>query len=359
MEKTNISISFTLGGKQPYLDVHTDMPSKGVTAILGESGSGKTSLLRCIAGLEKAPHGRCWVNGRIWQDKQYFVKTHKRKLGYVFQEASLFAHLTAKNNLLYAIKRSTNKCDQGQLNKVIDVLGLQLVLGKYPAQLSGGERQRVAIARAILAQPNILLMDEPLASLDSARKQEVLPYLERLAGMFELPILYVTHAMDEVMRLADYGLVMKEGRIIAQGKVPELFNDCHLQVVPETELGAVLECQVVAIDNAWSLMKVNFVGGQLWIPAHENSQGAKCRVRILASDISICLQPPVDNSILNQLEVEIKQIDLDEHPAMALLTLTCGGSQLLARLTQKSVADLGLVVGINVWAMIKSVAIVR
>ena len=341
------------------LDIDIDMPGQGITAIFGESGSGKTSLLRCIAGLEKNASGSLNVNGECWQNASSFVPTHKRSLGYVFQEASLFEHLTAIGNLHYAIKRNHQPVNSELLNQVVSVMGIKGILSQFPQQLSGGEKQRVAIARALLSQPKLLLMDEPLASLDTARKLEILPYLERLRSSFNIPILYVSHAVDEIVRLADHVVIMQQGKVIAQGGITELFSRANLSLGVSNEVGAILECNVVETDKKWHLMRVTFDGGELWLPNVENKQNNTQRIRILASDVSLTLNPHIDSSILNVLSGKIVEIINDEDPAMSLVRLKVGANYLLARLTLKSLQKLDLTLGKNIWIQIKSAAIVR
>jgi molybdate transport system ATP-binding protein len=341
------------------LDIDINMPGQGITAIFGESGSGKTSLLRCIAGLEKNASGRLNVNGECWQETSIFVPTHKRSIGYVFQEASLFDHLTAMGNLHYAIKRNHQAVNLKLLNQVISVMGINNILAQFPQQLSGGEKQRVAIARALLSQPKLLLMDEPLASLDTARKLEILPYLERLRSLFNIPILYVSHAVDEIVRLADHIVIMRQGKVITQGGITELFSRTDLPLGVSNEVGAILECNVVEKDKQWHLMRVTFDGGELWLPNVENVQDNTQRIRILASDVSLTLSPHTDSSILNVLSGRIVEITNDEDPAMSLVRLKVGGNYLLARLTLKSLQKLDLAMGKSIWIQIKSAAIVR
>jgi molybdate transport system ATP-binding protein len=341
------------------LDIDINMPGQGITAIFGESGSGKTSLLRCIAGLEKNASGSLNVNGECWQETCVFVPTHKRSLGYVFQEASLFEHLTAMANLHYAIKRNHQAVNPELLNQVISVMGINGILTQFPQQLSGGEKQRVAIARALLSQPKLLLMDEPLASLDTARKLEILPYLERLRSRFNIPILYVSHAVDEIVRLADHIVIMRQGKVITQGGITELFSRTDLPLGVSNEVGAILECNVVEKDKQWHLMRVTFDGGELWLPNVENIQHNTQRIRILASDVSLTLSPHTDSSILNVLSGRIVEIINDEDPAMSLVRLKVGGNYLLARLTLKSLQKLDLALGKSIWIQIKSAAIVR
>jgi molybdate transport system ATP-binding protein len=341
------------------LDIDLIIPGQGVTAIFGESGSGKTSLLRCIAGLEKNISGCLSVNGELWQDTYVFVPTHKRNLGYVFQEASLFEHLTAMGNLRYAIKRNNQTAKPELLEQVVSVMGIESILSQYPQQLSGGERQRVAIARALLSQPKLLLMDEPLASLDNARKHEILPYLERLRSSFNIPILYVSHAVDEIVRLADHAVILRQGKVIAQGGITELFSRADLPLGVSNELGAILDCKVLERDKQWHLMRVAFNGGELWLPKVLNKHNTTQRIRVLASDVSLTLSPHTDSSILNVLSGEIVDIINDQNPAMVLARLKVGKSYLLARLTQKSLQKLALAVGQIIWIQIKTAAIVR
>jgi molybdate transport system ATP-binding protein len=350
-----IHARFTLGyaksAKNTFeLDIDIDIPGQGITAIFGESGSGKTSLLRCIAGLQKNASGCLNVNGELWQDGSLFVPTYKRSLGYVFQEASLFEHLSAMGNLRYAIKRSNQHFNPALLEQVVSVMGIEGILEQFPQQLSGGEKQRVAIARALLSQPKLLLMDEPLASLDTPRKLEILPYLERLRSSFNMPILYVSHAVDEIVRLADHAVIMQKGKVIAQGGITELFSRADLPLGVSNEVGAILECKVVQRDTQWHLMQVAFDG---------HTQSHTQRIRVLASDVSLTLAPHTDSSILNVLSGKIAEIINDQDPAMSLVRLKVGESYLLARLTKKSLQNLALTLGKSIWLQIKSAAIVR
>jgi len=316
-------------------------------------------LLRCIAGLQPAQHGRLVVNGDRWQDDTERRPAHRRPLGYVFQQPSLFPHLTARGNLAYAVKRSGSARSAPLLPRVVSLMGIEPLLGRYPAQLSGGEQQRVAIARALLIAPRLLLMDEPLASLDRARKQEVLPYLERLREEFALPILYVSHAMDEIARLADYLVVLEGGRVAAHGPLAEVMARLDLASQGGDDTGVVLQTTVVERDTAWHLARVAFAGGELWLRDQGDDIGTSTRVRILARDVSVALDRQVDTSILNRLPADITDMADDADAAMALLRLRCGSSVLLARVTRRSVRHLRLAPGQRVWAQVKSVAIVR
>lgn len=340
------------------LSINAAVPAKGITAIFGHSGSGKTTLLRCIAGLEPSAKGQLQIAGDTWQDDNYFMPTHKRSLGYVFQEASLFEHLTAKGNLDFAIKRADKPFDQALYQKVLMIMGIEGLLARYPSQLSGGERQRVAIARALLIQPQILLMDEPLAALDLARKQEILPYLEKLRDNIDIPILYVSHAMDEVARLADHTLMLEKGQLIAQGEVSQVFSRLDLPGQFQQDTGVIIKAQVLEKDEQWHLMRVAFSGGDLWLKDSGESVSQTVRVRVLARDISLALSAQQDSSILNRLQASVIEIKEDNNEALALVRLQVGEEFLLARLTRRSLANLQITVGKQVWAQVKSVAIV-
>ena len=363
-ESQNIKIAFQLSyvGHNPtpfVLDIDVDIPGQGVTAIFGQSGSGKTSLLRCIAGLENSSSGHLIVKDQVWQSATHMLPTHKRSMGYVFQDARLFEHLTVKENLAYGIKRSSKVQDHTLMKHVLDVMDIADLLNQFPYQLSGGEKQRVAIGRALLVQPELLLMDEPLASLDTARKLEILPYLERLRTEFNMPILYVSHSVDEIARLADHVLMLKDGKCVVQGEVAEMFSNLDLPLGIEQEVGAILECAVASIDDEWHLMQMMFSGGELWLPKVEHKKSAHVRVRVLASDVSLTLDPSTDSSILNRMKGQIVEISRQPNKATALVKVKVGACFLLARITNKSVHQLDLTPHQIVWAQVKSAAIVR
>jgi molybdate transport system ATP-binding protein len=268
----------------PILDINLSLPERGVIAIFGPSGAGKTTLLRAVAGLESAARGRVEINGEIWQDdaQNIFLPTHQRSIGFVFQESSLFPHLTVQANLEFGLRRIPVSNQKVSLSQAVELLGIASLLKRAPATLSGGEKQRVSIARALATSPKLLLMDEPLASLDEQRKAEVLPYLERLAKELEIPILYVSHASDEVAWLADYVVVLEEGRVRASGSVFDLIsrddrgdNGCTL-----------ISAQIIAHDVHRQLSQVEFAGGQLWLPQIAAEVGAMVRLRIQARDVS-------------------------------------------------------------------------
>lgn len=340
------------------LDVDLHLPGAGVTALFGTSGSGKTTVLRCVAGLEKAPQGRLWVGPECWQDGSHWLPTWKRSLGYVFQEPSLLPHLSVMGNLRFGFRRS-ERASAEILEQAIELLGIGHLLERRPARLSGGERQRVGIARALAVNPRILLMDEPLAALDLKRKQEILPYLERLHRELAIPILYVTHSIDEVATLADHLVVLEAGHVLAQGDVTDLLCRLDLRVGLGEDAGAILDVRVGAVDAQWHLARMDFVGGALWTRDRELSPGQAARVRVLARDVSLATAPPSQTSIQNLLEGQVEEIAPEEHPALALVRVRVGGSTLLARVTRRAASELGVVVGQCVWLQVKSVALLK
>jgi molybdate transport system ATP-binding protein len=358
--QNSIHARFKLDRADFSLDVDLDLPNRGVTALFGHSGSGKTTLLRCIAGLERA-QGALNMNGEIWQDTTTFLPTHKRALGYVFQEASLFPHLTARGNLEYGRKRSSGSMDRTALNHIVELLGIGPLLDRRPDQLSGGERQRVGIARALAVKPKLLLMDEPLAALDLARKQEILPYLERLHEALEIPVLYVSHAPDEVARLADYIVVMQAGRAVAAGPLTETLARLDLPIHLGEDAGVVLDAVVAARDAQWQLARATFADNPdagVWVRDGGHAIGHSVRVRILARDVSLAITRHTGTSIQNILPGVVETLADDTHPALALVRVNVGGVKLVARLTRRSAHELGLTPGRIVYAQIKAVALI-
>jgi molybdate transport system ATP-binding protein len=343
------------------LAVDLALPASGITAVFGPSGCGKTTLLRCVAGLEHAPEGRVEVEGEVWQDdaQGVFVPTWRRPLGYVFQEASLFDHLDVRGNLAFGARRAASR-EAISLDAVIALLGLAPLLARRPAQLSGGERQRVAIARALATQPRILLLDEPLASLDLARRREILPWLEKLRDELRIPMLYVTHAADEVARLADTLVLLDQGRVAAAGPLAATLARLDLPHLLGDETGALLQGTVRALDTRWHLAEIAFEGGALWLADSGLAVGQPARVRVLARDVSIALRPPEGTSIQNVLRCEVRGIAAGASPSQAMVQLACrGGTLLLARITARAVDQLALAPGMAVWAQVKSAALVR
>ncbi|MDP1634024.1 MAG: molybdenum ABC transporter ATP-binding protein [Gallionellaceae bacterium] len=356
---SDIQARFALQRENFALDASFNAPAVGVTALFGPSGSGKTTLLRCIAGLERAP-GTLQVNGETWQDEKTFVPVHKRPLGYVFQEASLFPHLSVRANLEYGWKRIAPAERKVPLEQVVEWLGLgRLIERGDPAKLSGGERQRVAIGRALLVSPDILLMDEPLSALDTNSKQEILPYLERLHRELNIPVLYVSHAMDEVARLADHLVLLEKGRVIASGELHETLARLDLPTAHFDDAGTVIEATVAQQDEKYHLTRVDFAGDHLWVGRVEQSFGTTVRARVLARDVSIATQAPQGSSINNILNARIEELR-DEGADKVLVRMKVGESQtLLARITRRSRDHLGLHEGLFVCAQVKSVALMK
>jgi len=284
------------------LGVELRLPGSGVTALFGPSGSGKTTCLRAIAGLERPRGGYLSVNGEVWQDdaKSIFVPTHRRPLGYVFQEPSLFSHLSVRGNLEYGLKRATRAGEGDGLERTAEILGIAALLDRGPEKLSGGERQRVAIARALLTRPRLLLLDEPLASLDLRRRHEILPYLERLHDELEIPSIYVSHMPDEVARLADHLVLLDKGSVVASGPLQETLARLDLPAAFTDDAGVFIEARIAGHDQADELTRLDFAGGTIYVPRRRPPTAAgKVRCRIEARDVSLTLQKQAGTSILN------------------------------------------------------------
>ena len=337
------------------LDAAFSVPSHGITALFGASGSGKTTLLRLIAGLARAP-GSLSVNGEVWQDAQRFVPPHRRALGYVFQEASLFPHLSVRANLEYGWKRVPHVERTLQWDDVIDWLGLVPLIDHQPHQLSGGQRQRVAIGRALLSSPRLLLMDEPLTALDAHARAEILPYLESLHRELDLPILYVSHALDEVARLADHLLLIDAGRITYQGPLVDGLTRLDLPLAHRDMAGTVIDTTVVSHDPQFQLTRVAHRDLLLELPGVFGAPGQPLRVRVAARDVSLTLAKPSQTSILNLLPARIIELT-DDAPGQVLVRLALADTVLLARITRKSAHALNLQPGMAVVAQVKSVAV--
>ena len=338
------------------------LPGRGVTALFGASGSGKTSLLRAIAGLERHAGGYLAVNGEVWQDARHFVPTHRRPLGYVFQEASLFAHLDVARNLDYGLRRIPATARRVPRAQAIELLGIGHLLQRRPATLSGGERQRVAIARALLTAPQLLLMDEPLAALDAQRKAEILPYLARLRAELDIPVLYVSHALDEVIQLADHLVLLGGGRatgqVLASGPIAQTLARIDLPTAQSASAAVLIEATVQDYDSAYELLRLGFAGGELLAP-HPTplAPGTRLRLQVQARDVSLALAPAQGSSILNRLPATVTGITSADTPAHMLVRLDAGGTPLLARITRFSCDQLHLAVGMPVWAQVKAVAL--
>jgi molybdate transport system ATP-binding protein len=341
-----------------HLDCAFRAPGRGVTALYGQSGSGKTSVLRCLAGLERAPRGALRVNGVWWQDEEqdYFLPTHRRPIGYVFQEPSLFPHLSVRANLEYGLRRVPEDARRVAFDQAVTLLGIEPLLDRRPAKLSGGERQRVAIARALLTSPKLLLMDEPLTALDASSKAEILPYLERLHTELSIPVIYVSHAPEEVARLADYLVLMEDGRVRAEGPLAELMTRLDLPLARGDAAEAVVEATVGAHDEQFHLTYLDFPGGRITVPRGDLAVGARVRLRVYARDVSLALAPQRGSSILNVFPVRVTGL-AEERPGQVIVRLDAAGVPLLARVTAKSVAQLNLATGAQVYAQVKGMAL--
>lgn len=342
------------------LSVDIEFPGSGITVLSGPSGSGKTTVLRCVAGLERAAQGVIRIQSHTWQDSgsSAFLPAWKRPIGYVFQEASLFEHLNVRENLEFGVNRTKSATARQALDDAVDLLGIQAFMKRQPHELSGGERQRVAIARALATHPELLLLDEPLSALDQPRRQEILPWLERIRDALGTPMLYVTHAVDEIARLADHVVVMNHGRVTGSGSTAEVFASSNSPVSSTDEVCVLIDGHIDARDSQWHLLRVNFEGGSLWVSDSGIAIGKRVRVRMLARDVSITRAEPVDTSIQNHLEGIVESIPQDTHPSQALVRIRCGKTLVLARVTRKSIAMLALQPGSRVWVQVKSVAVI-
>jgi molybdate transport system ATP-binding protein len=357
-----IELSLRLVRRDFTLDVSLRLQGRGVSALFGPSGCGKTTVLRALAGLERAA-GRVALGDEVWQDDASgrFVPTHRRPIGYVIQEAGLFPHLDVAGNLSYGMKRIAPADRRIELDRVVSLLGIGPLLRRRPATLSGGERQRVAIARALATSPRLLLMDEPLAALDAAKKAEILPYLERLHDELAIPVVYVSHAIDEVARLADHLVLMEAGRVVADGAIADMLARLDLAAPFGEEAGVVLDGVVGERDATWQLARLDVAGGAcaLWSRDTGLALGRHVRLRVLARDVSLASAPQPGSSIGNQLAATVEAIADDSHPALALVRVRVGTVPLVARLTRRSAHALELAPGRPVWAQVKTVALLE
>ena len=340
--------------------VSLDLPLDGVTAIFGPSGCGKTTFLRCLAGLERSPTGLLKFGNAVWQDEAQgaFLPIPERSIGYVFQEPRLFPHFTVRANLEYGFKRTATEKRKLSLEKIVEILGLHDLLDRRPHNLSGGEQQRVAIGRALLTSPELLLMDEPLSSLDVKRKREILPFIRRLDTELHIPIIYVTHSLQEVLQLATTLVMLKDGRVTGVGPLSEVFAQLDSRrFMEESQIGAVIDTTVEAHDPEFGLTKLAFAGRHLYVPHQEQAIGEQLRVQIHSRDVSIITsQPAFQSSVLNILKATVTDIGTvdPEHPFVDIKLDI--GWPLLATITRKSLASLNLQPGQHVFAQIKAVA---
>ena len=339
------------------LNVDCEFPDSGITALFGRSGSGKTTLLRCVAGLERALRASVRFNGDVWQNDRRFVPPHQRPLGYVFQESSLFPHLDARGNLEYGLRRVPAARRRIGFDQAVQFMGLESLLAHRANELSGGQRQRVAIARALLTSPQLLLMDEPLSNLDLASRSEILPHLERLHDELSIPIVYVSHEISDVMRIADHIALLEAGSVRAFGSIHDLLTRPDLPLAHLEEAGSIFEGVIAQHDAQYHLSYVGITAGRLAISLRAAPVGQRVRVRIDARDVSLALKPPEQSSITNILPGRVMDVSDDRDPAQRLVRIDVGGRPLLARITLRSVAQLGIAPGMALYAQVKSVAL--
>ncbi|MGI9221518.1 MAG: molybdenum ABC transporter ATP-binding protein [Woeseiaceae bacterium] len=350
-----LRLRYEVERKDFALDVAAEVPLQGITGVYGASGAGKTTLLRCIAGLEQPTVGELSVAGVSLQDENSSVAVNEREIGYVFQEPRLFRHLTVRENIEYGLRRRQR--DEGPtVEKVVALLGLEGLLVRRTWELSGGEAQRVAIARALLRAPRFVLMDEPLASLDMNRKMEILPFFDRLHAESSIPIIYVSHNIDEICRLCDHLLVLDQGRVVASGDLQSVLQRLDVPGLSDDEAGAVITADFTEYDAGYELSKVVFSGGELWLPGNIGTIGESLRLRIKAIDVSIIRDRPIQSSILNLIDVVIDEIQETQGPTQ-LLRLAVGEDNLIARITRRSREELNLQPGDNVVAQVKAAAV--
>lgn len=357
-----LELSVRVGFADFDLDLAHRFELDGITALFGPSGCGKSTLLRTIAGLERGARGRIALGEEIWLDDRagVFVPPHRRGVGYVFQDARLFPHLSVEGNLRYAARRAAGVVSPIDLDGVVAALEIAPLLSRRPGSLSAGERQRVAIARTLLARPRLLLMDEPLAALDIQRKAEILPYIECLPASFGVPVIYVTHSIEEAVRLAPAMVVLNGGRKVAEGSTTAVLERLDLQpVTGHFEAGVVLVTRVVAHDPVFRLTHLDHHGQPIQMPMLDVAAGTQVRVRVRARDVALALERPTGISVRNILAGSIVQIETEPDTAFAETLVDIGGARLRARLTRAAVAELALAPGVRVYALLKSVALDR
>ena len=345
------------------LDFAIDAPAQGITAIFGPSGCGKTTTLRCAAGLRHM-NGNFSVAGDVWQDDAagVFRRPHERSVGYVFQEPSLFPHLSVRGNLLYGWKRSGRKGHRAilEFEEVVDLMGLNTLLERDPSNLSGGERQRVAVGRALLAQPKLLLMDEPLAGLDARAREEILPYVEMLHRSLSVPVLYVSHDLREVARLADSMIVMEDGRSVGHGPVAEVLERLDLdRSEDDSEAGVVLDVTVAGHDDELHLTRLDHHGKQIVVPRAALQVGDVARLRVRARDVALATKKPASLSFRNILRGRVVETVEHRRSAFADVLVDVGGGRLRARITRDAMNELELGRGRLVYALVKGISLDR
>jgi molybdate transport system ATP-binding protein len=343
-----------------HLDAQFTAPTPGVTALFGRSGCGKTTLVNLLAGLITDGDGRLAIGDEVWFDstRGICLPAERRRIGYVFQDARLFPHYTVRGNLLYGAPRATS-ARATAFDEMVGLLGLEAMLDRRPGALSGGERQRVALGRALLAQPRLLLLDEPLASLDASRRDEVLPYLARLRDHFAIPMVFVSHQFDDVLRLATHLVVMDQGRIVAAGDVAAVSLGAALRDVIGIEAaGSVLDGEVAAVDSSNELATVTLGKASMRVAASGLQPGQRVRLRLLAREVILAIEEPRGLSVRNQLQGRVAAINASDDGGV-LIAVDIGGATVLARITHAATRELALAPGVAVWALVKAVSVSR
>lgn len=343
------------------LQAELNVPAAGILALFGPSGSGKTTLVRCLAGLERAPNGFLCLGDDVWQDesRDIYVPISRRSIGYVFQDARLFSHLNVRSNLTYGFNRTPIHQRKISVEQVVDILDIEPLLDRRPHKLSGGEQQRIAIGRALLTSPRLLLLDEPLSSLDGERKREILPFIRRLYQELQIPIVYVSHSINEILQLAHQVMFLRQGKIVALGPLSEVFSrlDLHRTLGPNP-IGGVIDATVAAHEPEFGLTRLQFNGQSLYVPFRPLDVGESLRVHILSSDVSLVLcSSALSTSALNMLDATIIEIkEADQTTVDILLDVGC---PLVASITRKSLLHLGLKTGQRLSAQIKAMALIE
>ncbi len=354
----NLSLDVRHAGYLMQADL--EFPGQGISAIFGPSGAGKTTILRAMAGLERGYASHVSIGDDIWQDEaqHIFVPTYRRPIGFVFQDVGLFPHLDVRRNIEFGMQRVPQLQRRISQGDAVDLLGIGHLMERRPETLSGGERQRVGIARALATSPRVLLLDEPLAALDMQRKLEVMPYLERLNHQLKIPMLYVSHALDEVARLADHLVLLDDGKVLATGATRSLLTRLDLPLAHGDAAAAIVDGRVIERDPEFRLICVEFSGGQIFLPNDTVHVSQRVRLRIQARDVSLTLAPQSATSILNILPVTVADL-ADDSAGQVMVGLDAGGTRILCRITKKSAVALGLQPGQAVFAQVKGVAVLE
>ena len=361
MSELNMNLALEKGSFS--LKIHARVPQTGILGVWGESGSGKTTLLRCLAGLETQALGTIQIGEHLWLDSQTnrFTPPWQRDIGYVFQEASLFKHLRVLQNIEFGFKRvsppaSSRPKTSSVLRDAISLLGLEHLLDRYPHELSGGERQRVAIARALATQPSVLLLDEPMSALDQNKKGELYPWIEKLTRELRIPIVLVSHSIEEIARLTQHLLILQKGRLLAHGPTAEILSSIETPYDFGEHTSSILQGTVKEIDTSWGLARIEFDPHDLWIENRNFSIGQEVKVRILARDVSLSHSYPTETSIQNLMACTITGLRDIANASQCLVQLQCGSQILSAKITRRAYASLDLYIGCPIWAQIKSAA---